>query len=64
MDICYIKRNLLQENKTEAYYPVHVYASEYSYMYNRYFFQQLSSTYVNRVQYMVAKAILFYYLPP
>ena len=38
MDICYIKRNLLQENKTEAYYPVHVYASEYSYMYNRYFF--------------------------
>ena len=37
MDICYIKRNLLQENKTEAYYPVHVYASEYSYMYNRYF---------------------------
>ena len=31
------KRNLLQENKAEAYYLVHVYASEYSYMYNRYY---------------------------
>ena len=28
MDTCYIKRNPLQLNKAEAYYP-HVYASEY-----------------------------------
>ena len=55
MNTCYIKETPYNKNKAEAYY-LRVFASEYSY--NKYFFKQ-SSTYVNRVQYTVVKAMLF-----
>ena len=45
------------KNKVEAYY-LNVYASEYSH-YRHLFFSKQLSTFVNRVQYTVVKAILF-----
>ena len=49
-----------KKNKAEAYYFL-VFTSEYSY--NRYFLKQLS-TYVNRVQYTVAKGNFILTFPP
>ena len=57
MDMCYIKKKPLTKNKVEAYY-LNVYASEYSH-YRHLFFSKQLSTYVNRVQCTVVKAILF-----
>ena len=55
MDICYIKKTPYNKKKAKAYY-LYVYASEYRHN-TEGIFKQLS-TYVNRVQYTVVKAIL------
>ena len=58
MDTYYMKRNPLQLNKAEAYYP-HVYASEYK---KQEFFMQLSTS-VNQVQSTAVKQF-YSNLPP